>query len=89
MEAQYSKMTIAQLRQKLVEKGVKMPSKAKKKDLVTRLIKAESKGSMSGIVVLDTDPKSKLWLDLVVWLQLCHSQSFKLPLTPPPTRQMF
>ena len=54
MEAQYSKLTIAQLRQKLVKKGVKMPGKVKKKDLVTRLIKAESKGSMSGTVELDT-----------------------------------
>ena len=54
MEAQYSKLTIAQLRQKLVEKGVKMPSKVKKIDLVTRLIQGESKGSMSGTVDLDT-----------------------------------
>ena len=53
MKAQYSKLTIAQLRQKLVEKGVKMPSKVKI-DLVTRLIQGENKGSMSGTVELDT-----------------------------------
>ena len=51
MDANDSKLTVAQLRQKLMDKGVKMPSKVKKMDLVTRLLMEESiNRSMSGAV---------------------------------------
>eukprot|EP00090_Calanus_glacialis_P034282 TRINITY_DN5745_c0_g1_i1.p1 TRINITY_DN5745_c0_g1~~TRINITY_DN5745_c0_g1_i1.p1 ORF type:complete len:201 (-),score=70.72 TRINITY_DN5745_c0_g1_i1:81-683(-) len=68
MEAQYSKLTIAQLRQKLVEKGVKMPSKVKKIDLVTRLIQGDSKGSMPGTVSYNDLDHTASGISQEVWI---------------------
>ena len=66
MDANYSKLTVAQLRQKLMDKGVKMPSKVKKLDLVSRLLKEDSNNRpMPGTVVF--------------FIIICYSPCFRRP----------
>eukprot|EP00092_Neocalanus_flemingeri_P034692 GFUD01037747.1.p1 GENE.GFUD01037747.1~~GFUD01037747.1.p1 ORF type:complete len:237 (-),score=83.90 GFUD01037747.1:56-766(-) len=48
MAHNYSKLTVAKLRQNLKERGVEMPSKTKKPDLVSRLLEEDANRPLSG-----------------------------------------